>query len=80
MTRFEKQVVGVAEAILSIDCGAIHGGNWRLPCRRCIDQEKALSEQLQKLISDEGCRRRIRGGCDKRDGNKPSKKQGSYAG
>lgn len=80
MTKFEKQVVGFAEAILSIDCGATCGGNWRLPCQPCIEREGKLREELRLVIQTEEVRRHRALGHDKRDGNKMRHKQGQYAG
>jgi len=67
---FEKQVSGISNAIAEIDCGAIHGGNWRLPCQVCIGRERDLGKQLLSTIQDESVRRMVQRGHDARDGNK----------
>src|SRR5258708_38784227 len=77
---FRRQVVGLAEAIVTVDCGATHGGNWRLPCRRCIEHEDALKKTLLQAIADENVRRMRRLLHDERDGNRARQEQGGYAG
>jgi len=67
---FEKQVSGIANTLAEIDCGAIHGGNWRLPCQICIGRERDLGKQLLSAIQDESVRRMVQRGHDARDGNK----------
>src|SRR5260370_36511413 len=54
---FRRQVVGLAEAIVTVDCGATHGGNWRLPGRRCIEHEDALKKTLPQPLADANVRR-----------------------
>lgn len=67
---FEKQVSGIANALAEIDCGGIHGRNWRLPCQICIGRERDLGKQLLDVIQNESVRRMIQRGHDARDGNK----------
>lgn len=75
MTPFEKQALGLVHGITRIDCGAQHGGNWRLPCPKCIEKEEAAYASLRQVITDELVRRHIRLGHDARDGNKSTKKK-----
>lgn len=78
MTRFEKQIIGLAEArIAGTNCGGIHKGNWRLPCRVCIEHERALNELLCRAVHDEAIRRHLLEGHDVRDGNKPATPSGT---
>lgn len=72
MTRFEKQIVGLAELLIAgTDCGALHRGNWRLPCPTCVEKERAVGNMLASAIQEETVRRHIAAGHDERDGNKP---------
>lgn len=75
MTRFESKVLGLAKVVADIDCGASHGGNWRLPCPACIEQERAGMAMLQQEISSDSVRRHMRLGHDQRDGNRPIKRR-----
>jgi hypothetical protein len=73
MTRHEKQIVGIAKLLADIDCGALHRGNWRLPCPTCVQKERELTELLISTIRDGGVERHVRLGHDERDGNKPKR-------
>lgn len=75
MNRFEKQVVGLAELLIAgTDCGALHGGNWRLPCSTCVEKERTVGSMLAATIQAESVRRHIRAGHDERDGNRSVKR------
>jgi hypothetical protein len=71
---FEKIIIGLAELMIAdSDCGAIHRGNWRFPCRQCVEKERNIIALLHQTINDESVRRHVAAGHDERDGNKPKK-------
>ncbi len=74
MSPFHESIVGLAELMVAdSDCGAIHRGNWRLPCPQCVQKEREIIALLHRAINDESVRRHIAAGHDERDGNKPKR-------
>ena len=78
--HFKEQIVGLAESrIAGTDCGAMHHGNWRLPCGQCVEHERTMGALLLKVANDEAVRRHIEAGHDARDGNEPRSPHGTKA-
>jgi hypothetical protein len=71
VTNFEQRLMRLVNKRVNLDCGALHGGNWRLPCPVCVAKEREMNVEILKVIAEEGVRRHIKEGHDARDGNRP---------